>query len=88
MQNTRHIGLIVSPLRALMDNQVERWNDANITCAAIKKQSEMSEEDIEGKVQVWHLVYTDEKCLYSINTIKRDRGYMNANSAMVQYLFI
>ena len=47
MKGDHHIALVVSPLRALMKEQIETWSK-RLDCVGIFPKSEMTKEDIEG----------------------------------------
>ncbi len=44
-----HIAIIVSPLRALMFDQVSRAREKGISAVAISRKDEMSQGDIQGE---------------------------------------
>ncbi|XP_038047154.1 Werner syndrome ATP-dependent helicase-like [Patiria miniata] len=54
--DVEHITLVISPLRSLMLDQVERWSSRGVTCAAIMRADEIDdatkEEITEGKFQL------------------------------------
>ncbi len=52
MQETsemHHIAIIVSPLRALMFDQVSQAREKGIAAVAISRKDEMSQDDIQGE---------------------------------------
>ena len=43
-----HLPSVVSPLNALMRDQMTRWRQCGVSCAAILGRSEMDEGDVKG----------------------------------------
>lgn len=48
-QNGPHIAIVVSPLRSLMNDQVERCKNMGIMCTMLTACSEMTKESADSK---------------------------------------
>ena len=57
-----HIVLIISPLRSLMLDQVQRWREKKFSAACILQKKEMAQDDIAGKSSFMAKKLSDNMC--------------------------
>ncbi len=46
--STRHVSLVVCPLRSLMADQARRWGSCGVATVVLTKESEMDEKTMQG----------------------------------------
>jgi len=60
--NTPHVALVISPLRSLMHDQLQRCTEMGIAAVAIGRQDEMTLHEKQGKLLFQLIVITHESC--------------------------
>ena len=58
-----HIAVIISPLRALVRDQVFRWTTVGLTAAAIQPEAELCYETKQGECYVYQKCFQTEASL-------------------------